>query len=450
MTARVVPMAQLLTRRLAWIALAVLLANLALIWAYYGSDIEALQDEMVVREMARLEAALVAQGDGAYQVAPTARSLFDAHPEAYAFALIDSTGRILDTANPALIPDDALADTPFAGDWIARLPKGAERILVASHEVGPAAAGLSLLLVVRSDPADLLMDALLAELVGHTLVPLVPAIVLLLGANALMIRRSLAPVTRAAEWARAQRPGQASTIAPPDTELREINDLLDATRRALARLTEALSAEKRRAAEAAHALRTPLAALIARLDQLPEGPAAERLRSDMAQLSQTVRQILASANADAVVLEEGARADLAQITEEVVAKLAPIAIRQGVELELLRAEPVVEVRGDAESIAIALTNLVENAVFHGGGRITVTAGPEASLSVRDCGPGLPEGDTQRLFEAFWRGPAASVTGSGLGLSIVERVLRAHGGSVTARNHPDGGAEFRLNFQAAAD
>ena len=188
MIARAYPMARLLTRRLAWIALAVLLANLALIWAYYGSDIEALQDEMVVREMARLEAALVARGDGAYRVAPAARGLFDAHPQAYAFALIDSAGRILDTANPTLIPQDALADTPFAGDWIARLPESAGRILVASHEVGPATAGLSLLLVVRSDPADLLTDALLAELVGHTLVPLVPAILLLLGANALMVR----------------------------------------------------------------------------------------------------------------------------------------------------------------------------------------------------------------------------------------------------------------------
>ena len=448
MTVRALPMARLLTRRLAWIALAVLLANLALIWAYYGSDIEALQDEMIVREMARLEAALVAQGDGAYRVAPTARGFFDAHPEAYAFALIDATGRILDTANPELIPQDALADTPFAGDWVARLPDGTGRILVASHEVGPAAAGLSLLFVVRSDPADLLTDALLAELVGHTLVPLVPAILLLLGANALMVRRSLAPVSRAAEWARAQRPGQAGNAAPPDTALTEINDLLDATRRSLARLAEALSAEKRRAAEAAHVLRTPLAALIARLDQLPEGPAAARLRSDMAELSQTVRQILASANADAVVLDEDARADLAEIAEDVVAKLAPVAIRQGAELELLRDEPLAQARGDTEAIALALTNLVENAVFHAGGRITVTVGPGASLSVRDRGPGLPAGDTQRLFEAFWRGPGASVAGSGLGLSIVERVLRAHGGAVAARNHPEGGAAFRLDFPTA--
>ncbi len=448
MTTRAVPMARLLTRRLAWIALAVLLANLALIWAYYGSDTEALQDEMVVREMARLEAALVAQEDGSYRVAPAARALFETHPEAYAFALIDAMDRVADTANPGLIPEDAIADAPLAGDWIARLPAGAERILVASHEVGPEAAGLHLLLVLRSDPANLFEDALLAELVRHIVLPLIPAILLLLGANALMVRRSLVPVSRAAEWARAQRPGQAGNVTPPDTALTEINDLLDATRRSLARLTEALSAEKRRAAEAAHALRTPLAALTARLDQLPDGPAAARLRGDMAELSQTVRQILASANADAVVLDADARADLAEIAEDVVAKLAPVAIRQGAELELLPDEPLAQAQGDREAIALALTNLVENAIFHGGGRITVTVGPGASLSVRDRGPGLPEGDPQRLFEAFWRGPSASVTGSGLGLSIVERVLRAHGGTITARTHPEGGAAFGLDFPAA--
>ncbi len=252
MTTRVYPMARLLTRRLAWIALAALLANLALIWAYYGSDVEALQDEMVAREMARLEAALVAQHDGGYRIAPAARALFDDHPEAYAFALIDAAGRVAERVNPGLIPDDAIAEAPVTGDWIARLPEGAERIIVASHEVGPEAAGLHLLLVVRSDPANLLKDALLAELVRHIFVPLVPAIVVLLGANALMVHRSLAPVARAAHWARAQRPGQATNAKAPDTKLREINDLLDATRRSLERLTEALAAEKRRAAEAAH------------------------------------------------------------------------------------------------------------------------------------------------------------------------------------------------------
>ena len=438
-------MARLLTRRLAWIALAVLLANLVLIWAYYGSDREALQDKVVERRMSVMEADLIASEAGGYLIGQDARALFEAHPEAYGFALLGPDGAPLDHVNGDLIPADALSSSRFADDWIARQPDGASRLIVASHSVGPVAADLRLVFVARGDPANLLARALLAELVGHIAVPLVPAILLLLGANALMIRRSLGPVSLAAAWARALHPGARDTAPPPETGLKDIDDLLDATDRALDRLTEALSSEKRRAAEAAHALRTPLAALTARLDQLPEGEATTRLRGDMAQLSRTVRQILASAKADMVAIEPGARADLGVIAETVVAALAPFAIRQGAELELRHHEPAPEIEGDSEAVTLALTNLVENAIVHAGGRITVTVGPGARVSVRDRGPGLPEGDPDRLFEAFRQGPEAPATGAGLGLSIAARIQRAHCGAVTAHRHPDGGAEFRLAF-----
>ena len=90
-------------------------------------------------------------------------------------------------------------------------------------------------------------------------------------------------------------------------------------------------------------------------------------------------------------------------------------------------------------------NLVENAIIHAGGLITVAVGPGALLSVRDRGPGLLEDSSDRLFEPFRQGPNAPATGAGLGLSIVARVQRAHDGAVTARTHPDGGAEFCLSF-----
>ena len=438
-------MARLLTRRLGWIALAVLLANLLLIWAYYGSDREALQDKVVERRMSVMEADLIASEDSGYRIGPDARALFEAHPEAYGFALLGPDGASLDQVNGDLIPAGPLSSSRFADDWIARLPDGESRLIVASHTVGPAAADLRLVFVARGDPANLLARALLAELVGHIAVPLVPAILLLLGANALMIHRSLSPVSRAAAWARALHPGARNTAPQPETGLKDIDDLLDATGRALDSLTEALSAEKRRAAEAAHALRTPLAALTARLDQLPEGEATARLRRDMAQLARTVRQILASAKADMVAIEPGARADLGAIAETVVAALAPAAIRQGAELELRRHEPAPEINGDSEAVALALTNLVENAIVHAGGRITVTVGPGTRISVRDRGSGLPEGDPERLFEAFRQGPEAPATGAGLGLYIAARIQHAHCGAATARTHPDGGAEFRLAF-----
>ena len=438
-------MARLLTRRLAWIALAVLLANLALIWAYYGTDREALQDEFVARQMARLEASLISTGEGGYRIGDRARTLFETHSEAYGFVLLGADGPALDEANSGLIPAAAFAQNRFADDWIARLPEGTPELIVAAHTIGPPGAELRLVFVARGDPANLLTYALIAEFIGHIAVPLLPAILLLLGSNALMLHRSLNPVSRAAAWARALRPGVGDTEPMPKTGLGEIDDLLHATGRALDRLTEALSAEKRRAAEAAHALRTPLAAFTARLDQLPDNEATASLRADLAQLSRTVRQILASANADMVAIKPGAHIDLGSIAEAVVAALAPVAIRQGAELELRREGVVPTIIGDEEAITLALVNLVENAIIHAGGLITVAVGPGALLSVRDRGPGLLEDSSDRLFEPFRQGPNAPATGAGLGLSIVARVQRAHNGAITARTHPDGGAEFCLSF-----
>jgi two-component system OmpR family sensor kinase len=105
--------------------------------------------------------------------------------------------------------------------------------------------------------------------------------VLLIGAGALVIRRELASVARAAAWARALRPGSGSQ-PPAGPVPAEVADLIGATQRALGRLAAALAAETRHAAEAAHALRTPDAVLTARLDALPPGQTTDKLRADLA------------------------------------------------------------------------------------------------------------------------------------------------------------------------
>jgi two-component system OmpR family sensor kinase len=105
------------------------------------------------------------------------------------------------------------------------------------------------------------------------------------------------------------------------------------------------------------------------------------------------------------------------------------------------------VTGSADAIGLALTNLIENAIHHAGGRIEVTVGPGPVLAVRDFGPGLPE-PAGALFEPFKRGTGASRGGAGLGLAIVARIQRAHGGAVEASVPPGGGTLFRLTYRAA--
>ncbi len=434
------PLAKMLARRLTLIAGVVLLLNSLVIGLYYGSDRRTLEAELVNDQVEHMEEGL--NGSALPENAPV-RSLYAEHPNAYAFALVDRGGVILDAMNQSLIPPAATELYP--DDWITRLERPDGTFIVAGHEFADREDGLRMVFVMVSDPARLLWRAYLDEFYEHVWLPILPLVLLLVAANTFLIRRGLAPISIAAAWARDLRPGNP-TPAPVVTVPEEIADLMDATQRSVERLALALEAEKRRAAEAAHALRTPLAVLVARVDALPAGETTDKLRADLSALSRMVQQVLASSRAEALAATSAI--DLCDIAEGVATALAPFAYQRGVELSVeLPNEPVVAL-ADTEAVELALTNLVENAIIHGGkGKVDVAVGPGPNLNVRDCGGGLPEGNQTRLFDPFWRGPQAAAGGAGLGLAIVERVQRAQGGSVEARNREDGGAEFTLTWQS---
>lgn len=97
-----------------------------------------------------------------------------------------------------------------------------------------------------------------------------------------------------------------------------------------------------------------------------------------------------------------------------------------------------------------LINLIENATKHGGPPFTIRArreGESVAVEIADRGPGLPDGESQRLFDKFVR--MSSAPGAGLGLAVVRAIVQAHGGSVTAANRPEGGAVFRVIVPAPA-
>jgi two-component system, OmpR family, sensor histidine kinase BaeS len=117
-----------------------------------------------------------------------------------------------------------------------------------------------------------------------------------------------------------------------------------------------------------------------------------------------------------------------------------------------------KIRGDAGRLEQALQNLAANAIRHtpSGGRVSLAASAEGEgvlIVVRDTGPGIPEEHLPRVFDRFYkvdasRSGTAVPSGSGLGLSIVRAIIERHGGSVTARNAPEGGAVFELRLPAA--
>ncbi len=444
MSATTPSLAQILIRRLALIAAAVVLLNIAVVGAYYGSDRRELETEAVAHETERLREAL--DRTTIRDDAP-ARTLYESHPEAYAFALVDRGGTVLDAMNPGLIPPSAT--DIYADDWVTRLDSSDGRLLVAGHEFAGRSDGLRVVFVMASDPGNLLLRAFLREFYKHVWLPILPVALLLIGASAFLIRRGLAPVADAAEWARRLRPG-AVVPPPPSAKVpAEIADLVDATQRALDRLATALAAEKRHAAEAAHALRTPVAVLVARLDELPPGETTDRLRADLSALSRTVQQVLAASRTDVLDVADGTAVDLRGIAESVTASLAPFAYSKGVELSLSLPDAAVTVCADPEGVEVALSNLVENAIIHGRtGPVEISVGPGPVLRVRDHGAGIPPDAQNRLFEPFWRGRDAVPGGAGLGLAIVDRLQRAQGGAVEVSAPDGGGCEFQLTFRAA--
>lgn len=437
------PLARTLATRFVLIAAIVFALNAVGVGLYYGTDRRALAAEAVNNQAERMEDAL----DGAMLPADApVRGLYAAHPNAYAFALVDRSGEVLDAMNAALIPPAALG--LFADDWITQIDRPRGTLTVAGHEFQERRDGLRMVFVMDEDPAHLVRWAYLDELYQHVLLPIVPLVLLLTGAGWLLIRRSLRPLVDASAWARDLRPGAG--VAPPEAKWpAEIADLVEATQRTLDRLGEALAAETRRAADAAHALRTPVAVLTARVDALPPGETADRLRGDVAHLSRMVRQVLAATRADGMQLDDATILDLREPAEAAAAALAPFAYEKRADLSLEMPEAPVPARADAEAVELALTNLIENAVLHGGeGTVIVMVGPGPEIAVRDEGPGLPPDAGERLYETFWRAPGAVPGGSGLGLSIVDRLQRAQGGKVAAEDAEGGGALFRLSYRNA--
>ncbi|MFE6691826.1 ATP-binding protein [Streptomyces sp. NPDC057743] len=118
-------------------------------------------------------------------------------------------------------------------------------------------------------------------------------------------------------------------------------------------------------------------------------------------------------------------------------------------------EPLPDLWADPDKVDQVLGNLLENAVRHGDGTVTIEVGPAkdtsggkgTSVTVSDEGPGIPEESMSRVFTRFWRGSKRG--GTGLGLYIVKGIVEAHGGTITVGRAPAGGAQFRFSLPVAA-
>ena len=255
-----------------------------------------------------------------------------------------------------------------------------------------------------------------------------------------IVRRSLAGVARIAAEAESidvdRRGVRLSEAQVPS----EIAPLVRAVNDALGRLDEGYERQRRFIASAAHELRTPIAILRVKVDASRD-PDTRRLGSDVERLANLAEQMLDLQRLDAARRDE--EIDLAALVRRVAADLAPllIAADRSIAVEVDAAQPVRQVRGDAGAIERVATNLVQNAIEHGGRHVVVRVqGP--AFEVEDDGPGIPPEERERVFEPFHRLRPRSA-GSGLGLHLVQQVVERHGGHVSLLGAPGGGTIARV-------
>ncbi len=256
--------------------------------------------------------------------------------------------------------------------------------------------------------------------------------------------------------------------AEPRTEVGRLGLSLNAM---LARLEEAF-AERRASeerlrrflADASHELRTPLSSIRGYAELFRIGAASRpedvekamaRIEDESARMGVLVEDLLALARLDELREQIREPVDLASLAGDAVDDARAVAPDRAISLDSAGA---IVVDGDPGQLRQVLANLVRNALVHtpAGTPIEVTVDArdgDATLAVRDHGPGLPPGDPGELFQRFWRadpGRGRGPAGAGLGLAIVAGIVAAHGGRAAAADADGGGARFEVVLPLGAD
>ena len=254
-------------------------------------------------------------------------------------------------------------------------------------------------------------------------------------------------------------PGERLPLPPARDELRRLGSTLNDM---LGRLELALDRERAFVADASHELRTPLAILKAELELAArEGSSREDLESAVRSAAEETERLIAlseallvTARADGGRLPVERRAQaITPVLERVAARFARREAEGGSAISVEAPEDL-RAEVDAARLEQALGNLVDNAVRHGAGPVTIAAVPSEDvleLHVTDHGDGFPSGFVEHAFERFTRADRGRTEhGAGLGLAIAAAVAEAHGGEAHAANRPAGGADVWLSLPLGGD
>lgn len=294
----------------------------------------------------------------------------------------------------------------------------------------------------------------------HLLLPLLALMPVLTVLIWILVSRGLAPLHRLARAVATRSPKVMEPLSEQGVPV-EVLPLVCSLNDLLGRLAETLAAQKAFIADAAHELRSPIAAmqlqaqLVERAQSEEEAHAAiVDLKAGIQRSSHVVKQLLTLARQDPdIVSKPLISVSLAELARSVVANHSSLATVKDIDLGVAAADEKALILGDTEGLRILLSNLVENAVRYTpkGGRVDVLARIEAngkpSIAVSDTGPGIPVKDQSRVFDRFVRGEETSEPGTGLGLAIVKTIADRHKASIELKNRDSSGLLIRVVFPA---
>lgn len=299
------------------------------------------------------------------------------------------------------------------------------------------------------------------EAAWRSLLPVVLLLPLLALAVWWVIRLSLTPVQRVRRELALRQPQDLAPVAEHDLP-DEMRPLVEELNSLLQRVRQAFEAQQNFVADAAHELRSPLAALQLQLQLLRKATDSSELESAQARLAQgierarrLVEQLLALARQEArPQTEDAPLADLRVLVEQALADAAPAAQAKGLDMGLSedpQQQSAFSVAADAEALAVLLRNLLDNAIKYvpAGGRVDVGWLQDEhghALVVEDSGPGIAPAERQRVLQRFVRGQGAGgmAGGSGLGLAIAQSIAQSSGAQLWLDESPQlGGLRVRV-------
>ncbi len=392
-------------------------------------------------------------------LAPVIEDFMSARLHRSGFALVDTQGEVL-------VGDDWLsgpAPTGNAPEFSTDTYDG-QSYRIVSHRLNTRAGEL----VVRlADGSDLRQQWLRLVWLRAVL----PNLVMLLLAGFAVnwaVQRALRPLIELKEAVERRSPSDLSALdvaSSPD----EVRPLVESLNRLFSLVNAQAENQRRFVADAAHQLRTPLAALQVQVEAWAQNvPQAQvksasvaikigadqilRLRQATRRTSQLANQLLALSRVDArsVQTEPFQRVDLKHLCEVLMESYLDTAMHRGIDLGL-DARPV-HANGLEWLLREVITNLLDNAIKYTprGGHVTVRCGLQVQpagmpfLEVEDDGPGLAPDQRERVLERFYRVPGSAGEGSGLGLAIADEIARVHHSSLQL-SEGNGGRGLRVSL-----